>query len=75
MNFSGNLRKYRTAKGFSQDKLAEISGIQQNLIAKYELGTRIPNVINGVILAEALDVTVEKLVGLDKNFLQENLNK
>lgn len=74
MNFSSNLRKLRVAQELSQEQLAELVGVAREQITKYENGTTVPNIVNGVILAKALKTTAENLVGLDEIFLPENTN-
>ena len=74
MNFSNNLRSLRASRKLSQEQLANLVGVSREQIAKYENGTTVPNIVNGVILAKALKTTAENLVGLDEIFLSENTN-
>ena len=53
-----NLKKYRTSKGFSQAKLAEILDISPNFISDIETGKRWLSSDTLVNLAEALNVEV-----------------
>jgi transcriptional regulator with XRE-family HTH domain len=53
-----NLKKYRTLKGFSQAKLAEILNISPNFISDIETGKRWLSSDTLVNLAEALNVDV-----------------
>ena len=53
-----NLKKYRTIKGFSQAKLAEIIDISPNFISDIETGKRWLSSDTLVNLAEALGVEV-----------------
>ena len=42
MSFSENLKKFRTQKGLSQQKLAELVGVSQTAIYNWEKGERTP---------------------------------
>ncbi len=63
MGFSENLRKRREERKVSQIQLAELVGVSQGLISQYETGICQPSVTLGVVIAKALDVTAEELVG------------
>jgi transcriptional regulator with XRE-family HTH domain len=56
--FGENLKKFRTIKGFSQAKLAEILDISPNFISEIETGKRWVSSDTLVNFAEALDVEV-----------------
>ena len=60
-----NIRYYRKQRGYSQEKLAEMADINEKLIGFYETGKRIPPVINLVAIAEALEVTMDELCGVN----------
>lgn len=62
MALEDNIRKCRTAKGFSQEELAKMIGVAQKQISAYESGQRRPDCFNIVYLAKALDTTAEQLV-------------
>lgn len=62
MALEDNIRKCRTAKGFSQEELAKKIGVAQKQISQYESGQRRPDCFNIVYLAKALDTTAEQLV-------------
>lgn len=64
MSFGENLKRIRTAKRWSQSKLANASGIDKKNISKYENGMRIPSVYTAYDIAKALGVTLEELVGV-----------
>ena len=63
MAFAENLKTAREKKQISQYELAEMVGLTQTAIAYFELGTRQPNIYNGVQIAKALGTTAEQLVG------------
>ena len=60
-----NIRYYRKLRGYSQEKLAEMADINDKLVGFYETGKRIPPVINLVAIAEALEVTMDELCGIN----------
>lgn len=62
MNVENNLQDYRWSKGWSQEQLARQSGIAKNVIGKIENGiTRNPSVGTAILLARALDISVEEI--------------
>lgn len=67
MAFPENVRMYRERAGLSQKELAEMVGVGQQMIAKYEEGSKIPNVFNAVQLAKALNTTCETLIKIERN--------
>ena len=56
-----NIKKLRKSKKLSQSDIAEIMRIKQNTVSQWENDIRIPNVRQGLKLAEILETTVEKL--------------
>ena len=61
-NLSKNLRKYRLAKKYTQDKLSEICGISCDYLSEIERGKRVPGMKRLDMLAEALGVDTYKLI-------------
>lgn len=62
-SFPDNLRKARETKGLSQSELAEKSGFQPSAISHFEAGRRAPSFENLRRLADALNVTIDYLLG------------
>ena len=62
-----SIRSARNDKGWSQTKLAEVSGIQNTLISAYETGRKEPGVHTLATLARALEVPMEQLYYGDEN--------
>lgn len=61
------LKEIRELRGLSQSKLAELTGVNIQMIQKYEQGTRDINKAQAITvyqLAEALDVSVKDLLNL-----------
>ena len=64
--FSGNVRAERARRQFSQEKLAEMAGITTEYLARIEKEKYSPSLIVIVNLALALNISVDKLIPLDK---------
>ena len=62
MAFAENLKTAREKKQISQYELADMVGLTQTAIAYFELGSKVPNIYNGVQIAKALGTTAEQLV-------------
>lgn len=67
--FGKNVRKYRKEKGFSQEKLGEISGLHRTYISDIERFQRSIALENIQRIADALDVETYKL------FLETEVNE
>jgi len=60
-----NISKIRKIKGYTQSKLAELSGVNIRLIQKYESGERDfkkAQVLTAIKIADALQITVDELI-------------
>lgn len=55
------IKEFRKNKKLSQSDIAKIMKVKQNTISQWENETRIPNVKQGIKLAEVLETTVECL--------------
>ena len=64
-SISARIRSFREAKGWTQDDLAEASGLNRVTIAKYESGRIEPKSKTLARLAAALDLTTDALLGSD----------
>lgn len=62
MALSDSMKKIRESRGITTVELAEVVGVAQPMITRYENGSRIPNVITALAIAKRLGVTVEQLV-------------
>lgn len=60
--FGRTLRRYRKAKGWSQEQLALESGHQRVFISWLETGSKQPTITTVFRLAEALDVDPSELI-------------
>ena len=64
--FAENLRAEGARKQFSQEKLAEMADITPEYLARIEKEKYSPSLIVIVNLALALNISVDKLIPLDK---------
>ncbi len=64
--FSENLRAERARKKYSQEKLAEMADITPEYLARIEKEKYSPSLVVIANLAIALNVSVDKLIPLDK---------
>ena len=56
-----NIKKLRKTKKLSQSDIAKVMKVKQNTISQWENDTRIPNIKQGLKLAEILETTAEGL--------------
>jgi transcriptional regulator with XRE-family HTH domain len=59
--FGKTLRELRTERGLSQERVAELAGLDRNYIGMIERGERNPAVVNIVRIAKALGVPPSEL--------------
>ncbi len=57
--FSDNLKKFRLAKGFTQEQVAEKLNVNAQTISRWECGTTLPDVLTLPELARLYEVTVD----------------
>ena len=57
------MRKCRVKKGLTRPQLAELSGVAKTTIVGYEMDLSFPGILNLISIADALDVTIDELVG------------
>lgn len=61
-----NLRILRIAKGYSQQKLGKIIGVNANTICQWELGIRQPDIDMLIRLSDLFEVSVDFLINKEK---------
>ena len=70
-----NLRGLRTKKGISQQQLADVLGVTQQSINKYENHNVEPDIATLIKIADFFDVTVDALIGHSKKATpQDNIS-
>lgn len=57
-----NIRKYRLAKGLTQDQAAEMCGLTTNYFRQIELGNKTPQLKTFVRIADVLEATANNLL-------------
>ena len=62
-NLRENLRKFRELRGMTQAQMSFKSSVGSASISHFETGQRTPTIATLVKLADALDVTVDALLG------------
>ncbi len=62
-NLGVNVRRLREARGLSQQRLADLSGIPRPTWASLETGTANPTLAVLSKAADALNVSIEELIG------------
>ena len=58
-----NLRRLREAAGLTQMELSSRVGVTQAALSAFELGTAFPSLATAVRLADALDASIDELLG------------
>lgn len=70
-NFGRRVRKFRKAKGLSQQKLAEKTNLHRTYISDIETGKRSISLKNIQIIAKALEVKIYELFIFENNIENE----
>jgi transcriptional regulator with XRE-family HTH domain len=73
MSFDKRLGELRKTKKFSQGQLAEKAGIHANILGRYERGEAKPSIDIALKLAEALEVSLDYLVGKDDMLMDQGI--
>ncbi len=63
MNFNEKLIRTRKERGLSQEALAARINVSRQAISKWELGDAMPDLNNLLLLADALDISLDALCG------------
>lgn len=62
--FAKRLKDLRKSRGFSQDIVAQLTGLDRTTICKYEKGERKPSIDTLIILSRVFKVSMNYLCGL-----------
>ena len=57
------IRLLRKRKGFTQDALSEMTGLSRVTLSAYESGKAEPNLKSAAVLADALGISIDTLLG------------
>lgn len=74
IHIAENIKKYRTARGFTQSDLAALLSISTQAVNRWENGKAFPDISLLPLIAKHLDVSIDKLIGAEE-LLTENLKK
>lgn len=66
-NFASILKNLRTEHKMTQEELAHLLGVSRSTISSYENGSRNPDKETLIILANCFDVSVDYLLGRDRD--------
>lgn len=75
MILSEKLKVYRTSKGLSQEKAAELLGVSRQAVTKWEAGKTTPSSDHLIALANLYDVPLDELIGSKTADEYENKNR
>ena len=67
MTTGERIRRYRKSRGLTQKELGAACNIDEANIRKYELGKQNPKLVTLQKLADALDVSIGKLAGIEQD--------
>lgn len=74
MTLGEKLKKYRSSKGLSQEKVAELLDVSRQAVTKWENNQTTPSVDNLIALSTLYDVPLEELTGTkNKTSPKENI--
>lgn len=76
MQFSSILKKIRSAAGISQERFAEIVGVSQQAVQKWETGITVPDVDKLIKISKYFNVTLDfLLLGKDERATEVSAQK
>lgn len=73
MAFSENIREAREREGLSQEDFAELIGVTQQTVSKYESGIKLPSISTLSDIADVLKCSTDYLLDRE-NFINRNTN-
>lgn len=66
MEFRNRINELLKVKGIKQADLCRMTGLSTALISKYSTGQTSPTLDNAIKIADALDITLDELVGRNR---------
>lgn len=74
MNVGGRIRYFRTLKGYTTNKLANLSGISQSYLRDVELGNKNPTIETLSYVCDALNISLQDFFNENtQNAIQNDL--
>ena len=61
-NLRKNIKKYRLAKGYTQENLSELCGLSTDYISEIERGKKLPSFKSFLKISEILDIPAYKFL-------------
>lgn len=74
-DFGSHLRELRKARGFTQEQAAELMNISKQSLSRWENNTTCPDIMFAPVIASFYNVTVDNLLGVDKDRTEEMLQR
>lgn len=75
MELGKQIRRYRNERSFSQETLAEKVYVSRQTISNWENGKSYPDVNSLVLLSEAFEVSLDKLIKGDVENMKEQISR
>lgn len=75
MDLGSNIKKYRKEANINQQELADAIGTVQEVVSGFELGKKRPNPQNLIDISKALGVSLDVLMGLEKEKLPKDVSR
>ena len=73
MKIGNKISDYRKNRGMTQDALAQLLGVTNQAVSKWESGQACPDIQLLPLLADVFETTVDELLGREKRFTVRNL--
>lgn len=74
MNIGANIKKLRTAKGLTQEQLAELLNVSSAAVSKWEVKNTYPDITMLFPLAHIFGVSLDELMGYDEAKMKEEID-
>lgn len=75
MGFNENLKLLLLEKSMKQADLCRMTGIQTSLMSEYINGRKSPTIGNAILIADALNISLDDLVGRKWNTCRDQLDQ
>ena len=75
MNIGANIKKLRTARGLTQEQLAELLNVSSAAVSKWEVKNTYPDITMLFPLAHIFGVSLDELMGYDEVKIKEEIER